>query len=89
MNGLHKQSQELQQIAENDEILDARTRQMITARRNQLRNQAKDQESPERAKPKTKIETKPTTNVENPAVEDDGSPEENHPPKGKKGKAIE
>ena len=61
-------------MAENDERLDARTRQMITARKNQLRNQAKEQESPGRAKPKAKTEPKPTTNVDNPAVEDDGSP---------------
>ena len=86
LNRLNKQNQELQQMAENDERLDARTRQLITARRNQRRNQAKYQESPERAKPNTKIEPKPTTNVENPAVEDDGSPEENHPHKGKRGR---
>ena len=59
MNRLNKQSQELQQMAENDERLDARTRQMITARRNQLRNQAKDQDSPGRAKPKAKTEPFP------------------------------
>ena len=82
----NKQSHELQQMAENDERLDARTRQMITAPKHQLRNQAKEQESPERAKPKTKSEPKPTINVENPAVEDDGNPEENHPPKRRRGR---
>ena len=56
---------------------------MITARKNQLRNQAKEQESPDRAKPKAKSELQPTSNVENPAVEDGENPEENHPPKGK------
>ena len=77
-NKLNKQSQEIQQMAPNDE----RTRQMITARKNQLRNQGKEQETPKRANPKAKSEPKPTTN----AVEDDGSPEENHPPKGKRGR---
>ena len=61
VNRLNKQSQELQQMAENDERLDARPRQMITARKNQLRNQAKEQESPERAKPKAKSEPKAKT----------------------------
>ena len=92
LNRLNKQSQELQQMAENDERLDARTRQMITARRNQLRNQAKDQDSPGRAKPKAKTEPNPKSNVENLAAEgenDRGSPEENHTPKRKKGEAIE
>ena len=54
LNRLNKQNQEPQQMAENDERLDARSRQMITARKNQLRNQAKKQESPVRAKPKAK-----------------------------------
>ena len=71
LNRLNKQSQELHHMAENDERLDARTRQMISARKDQLRNQAKEQESPGRAKPKAKTEPKPTTNVENPAVEDE------------------
>ena len=84
LNRLNNQNQELQQMVENDERLGARTRQMITARRNQLRNQAKDQESPERAKPKATTEPKSTTNIEIPAVEDDGSPEENHTPKRKR-----
>ena len=86
LNRLNKQSHELQQMAENDERLDARTRQMITACKHQLRHKAKEQESPDRAKPKAKIKPKPPTNVENPAVEDDGSPEENHTPKGKRGR---
>ena len=70
LNRLHKQSQELQQMAANDE----RTRQMITARKDQLRNQEKEQESPDRAKPKAKSEPfKPIStlgNVESPAVKD-------------------
>ena len=60
LNRRNKQSHELQQMAENDEKLDARTRQMITACKNQLRNQAKKQESPGRAKPKAKTEPNPT-----------------------------
>ena len=56
LNRLNKESQELHQMAANDERLDARPRQMITARKNQLRNQAKEQESPQRAKPKAKSE---------------------------------
>ena len=86
LNRLNKQNHELQQMAENDERLDARTRQMITARKNQLRNQAKEQESPERAKPKAKSEPQPTSIVEKLAVVDDETPEENHPPKGKRGR---
>ena len=86
LNRLNKQNHELQQMAENDERLDAITKQRITARKNQLRNQAKKQESPGRAKPKAKTEPNPTSNVENPAVENDGSPEKNHPPKGKRGR---
>ena len=86
LNRLNKQSRELQQMAANDERLDERTRQMITARKNKLRNQAKEQESPERAKPKARSEPQPTSNVEKPAVEDDDNPEENHPPKGKRGR---
>ena len=50
MNKLNKQSQERQQMAANDE----RTRQRITAHKNQLRNQDKEQDSPDRAKPKAK-----------------------------------
>ena len=86
LNRLNKESQEIQQMAENDERLDARSRQMITARKNQLRNQAKEQESPQRAKPKAKSEPNPKSIVENPAVEDEGKPEENHTPKGKRGR---
>ena len=92
LNRLNKQSQELQQIAENGERLDARPRQMITARKHQLRNQAKEQESPVQAKPKAKTEPNPKSNVENLAAEgenDRGSPEENHTPKRNKGEAIE
>ena len=42
LNRFNKESQELHQMAENDERLDARSGQMITARKNQLRNQAKE-----------------------------------------------
>ena len=64
---LNKQTQEQQQMAANDE----RTRQMMTAHKNQLRNQ--EQESPDRAKPKAKSEPKPNPIstldiVESPAV---------------------
>ena len=86
MNILNKQSKELQHMAANDERLNGRTRQMITARTNQLRNQAKEQESPNRAKPKANSEPQAASNVETPAVEDDGNPEENHPPKRKRGR---
>ena len=92
LNRLNKQSHELQQMAENDERLDARTRQMITARKNQLRNQAKEQESPERAKPKARSEpfkfnTIPKLdNAESTAVKDDENPETTHEPKGKSGR---
>ena len=41
LNRLDKQSQGFQHMAENDERLDARSRQLITARKNQLRNQTK------------------------------------------------
>ena len=91
LNRLNKQSQELQQMAENGERLDARARQMITARKNQLRNQAKEQESPERAKPKAKSEPFKFTStaVKDDEVKDgsdDGSPETKHEPKGKRGR---
>ena len=97
MNRLNKQNQELQQMAENDERLDARSRQMITARKNRLRNQAKEQESPERAKPKTKSEPKTKTEpfkftstaVKDDEVKgesDDENPETKHEPKGKRGR---
>ena len=46
-------------MAENDERLGARPRQLITARKNQPRNQAKKQETPQRAKPKAKSEPNP------------------------------
>ena len=85
MNRLNKQSHELQQMAGNDERLDARTRQMITARKNQLRNQAKEQESSERAKPKAKSEPF-KFNTESTAVKDDENPETTHEPKGKSGR---
>ena len=75
---LNKQSQEIQQMAANDE----RSRQTITALRNQIRNQEKEQEPPKRANPKAKIEPKPKTT----AIEDDDNPEANHPPKGKRGR---
>ena len=52
LNKLNIQSQEIQQMASNDEG----TRQMITARKNQLRNQEKEQETPKRANPKAKSE---------------------------------
>ena len=90
---LIKQSPELQQMAEKDERLDARTRQMITACKNQLRNQAKKQESPGRAKSNAKTETfkfnTESTAVKDDGVKDDENPETTHEPKGKRGKAIE
>ena len=61
LNRLNKQNQELQQMAKSGERLDARSRQMITARKHQRRNQAKEQESPVRAKPKAKTEPNPKT----------------------------
>ena len=79
-NQLNKQNQEIQQMASNDE----RSRQTITTLKNQIGNQEKEQETPKRANPKAKSEPKPTTI----AVEDADNPEDNHPPKGKKGKAI-
>ena len=86
LNRLNKQSHEIQQMADNDERLTERTRQMITARENKLGNQAKEQESPDRAKPKAKSELQPTSIVEKLAVVDGENPEENHPPKGKRGR---
>ena len=59
---------------------------MMTARKNQLRTQAKEQESPDRAKPDAESEPQPTSIVEKLAVVDDENPEENHPPKGKRGR---
>ena len=53
----NEQTQEQQQMAADDE----RTRQMVTARKNQLRNQEKEQESSDRAKPKGKTELEPNT----------------------------
>ena len=77
-------------MAENDEIIDARSRQLITARKNQLRNQAQEQESPGRAKPKAKSEpfkfNRESTAVEDVKVKDDGKPETTHEPKGKSGR---
>ena len=55
LNKLNKQTQEQQQMANQEE----RTKQRITAHKNQLRNQAKKQDSPDRAKPKAKTEPKP------------------------------
>ena len=96
VNRLNGQSQKLQQMADNGERLDARPRQMITARKNQLRNQATE-ESPERAKPKAKSEPKAKTEpfkLTSTAVKDDEvkgesddeNPETNHEPKGKRGR---
>ena len=65
-------------MAPNDE----RSRQTITTLKNQLRNQEKEQETPKRANPKAKSEPKPTTI----AVEDADNLEDNHPPKGKRGR---
>ena len=91
LNRLNKENQELHQTAANHERLDARPRQMITARKNQLRNQAKEQESPQRAKPKAKSEpfkfNKESMGVKD--ENDDGNPGTTHEHKGKKGKAIE
>ena len=86
LNKLNKQSQELQQMAAKDE----RTRQRITAHKNQLRNQEKEQDSPERAKPKAKSEPfkfKAIDNVESgikdkPNQKTAGDPETTHEPKG-------
>ena len=97
LNRLNKQNQGLQQMAENDERLDAISRQMITARKNQLRNQAKEQESPERAKSKARSEPKAKTEpfkFTSTAVKDDEAkdksadenPETKHEPKGKRGR---
>ena len=99
LNRLQKKH-ELQQMAENDERLDARTRQMITARTNHLRNQAKEQESPGRAKPKAETEpfkfnTESTAvkddevkddEVKDDEVKDDENPETSHEPNGKSGR---
>ena len=78
-NRVNKQSQELQQMAENDEQLDARSRQLITARKNKLTHQAKEQESPGRAKPKAKNEpfksNRESTAVKDDEVKDDEKPE--------------
>ena len=65
-------------MASNDE----RSRLTVTTLRNQIRNQEKEQETPKRANPTAKIELK----TKNTAVEDDGNPEANHPPKGKRGR---
>ena len=74
-------------MAPNDE----RTRQMITARKNQLRNQGKDQETPKRANPKAKSEPFKFTStaVKDDEVKDgsdDENPETKHEPKGKRGR---
>ena len=87
LTNLIKQSQEIQQMASNDE----RTRQMITARKTQRRNQDKDQETPKRANPKAKSETFKFTStaVKDDEVKDgsdDGNPETKHEPKGKRGR---
>ena len=88
LNRLKKENQELHQMAENDERLDATPRQMITARKNQLRNQAKEQESPQRAKPKAKSEpfkfNKESMGVKD--ENDDENPETTHEHKGKRGR---
>ena len=77
-------------MASNDE----RTRQMITARRTQLRNQEKEQETPIRANPKAKSEPPFKFNTETMGVKDaevkddrdDENPETTHAPKGKRGR---
>ena len=85
---LNKQSQEIHQMASNDE----RTRQTITTLKNQLRNQEKEQETPIRAIPKAKATPKAKTeppfkfNTETMGVKDDENPETTHEPKGKKGR---
>ena len=80
LNKLNKQSQEIQQMASNDE----RTRQMITARKNQLRNQEKEQETPKRANPKAKSEPFKFDKHMGIKDENDGeNPETTHEPKGK------
>ena len=85
-NKLNKENQEQRQMAENDERLGARSRQVITARKNQPGNQAKEQETPQRAQPKAKSEPNPKPIVEKTAAEDEGKPEENHTPNGKRGR---
>ena len=98
LNRLNKQNQERQQMAANNE----RTRQRITAHKNQLRNKEQEKDSPDRAKPKAKSEPplagdrrgppckfqtiSPLDNVESPAAKDDENPETTHEPKGKKGR---
>jgi len=90
---LNKQSQEIHQMASNDE----RTRQTITTLKNQLRNQEKEQETPIRAIPKAKAtpkaKTEPpfkfnteTMGVKDAEVKDDEKPETTHEPKGKRGR---
>ena len=85
---LNKQSQEIHQMASNDE----RTRQTITTLKNQLRNQEKEQETPIRAIPKAKATPKAKTeppfkfNTETMGVKDDENPETTHEPKGKRGR---
>ena len=90
LNKLDKQSQELQQMAANGE----RTRQRITAHKNQLIHQEKEQDSPERAKPKTKGEPfkfKAIDKVESgikdkPKQKIAEDPETTHEPKGPRGR---
>ena len=84
---LNKQSQEIHQMASNDE----RTRQTITTLKNQLRNQEKEQETPIRAIPKAKTEppfkfNTETMGVKDAEVKDDEKPETTHEPKGKRGR---
>ena len=77
-------------MATNDE----RSRQMITARRNQLRNQEKEQETPIRANPKAKSEPPFKFNTEAMGVKDaevkdgkdDENPETTQESKGKRGR---
>ena len=56
LNRINKQSQEIQQMS----VYDERTRQMITARKNQLRNQAKERES---RSSETKSQKRTSTNI--------------------------
>ena len=70
-------------MASNDE----RTRQMITARENQLRNQEKEQETQKRANPKAKSEPFKFDKPMGAKDENDGeNPETTHEPKGKRGR---
>ena len=92
-NLIKKTKKKKQQMAANDGRLDARPRQTITARKNQLGNETKEQDSPQRAKPTAKSEpfksNKETMGVKDAEVKDesdDENPETTHESKGKRGR---